>query len=43
MITVTSLVLRTQLVSAVFWPAVFFYNLSSVKDHCELQEREQVQ
>jgi len=38
-IIVTSLVLRTQSVSAVFCPAVFTLQLASVKQHCELREK----
>jgi len=38
-ITVTSLVLRTQSVSAIFCPAVFFYNSPSVKLHCHLRQQ----
>jgi len=37
--TVTSLVLRTQPISAVFCPAVFFYNLPNVKPHRELRKK----
>ena len=35
----TSLVLGTQSVSAVFCPAVFFYNSPSVKQHCEFNKK----
>jgi len=38
-IIVTSLVLRTQSVNAIFCPAVFFYNSPSVEQHYELQEK----
>jgi len=38
-ITVTSLVLRTQSVSAVFYAAVFFYNLKVLNSICELREK----
>jgi len=41
---VTTLVIRTQSVSAIFCPAVSFYYLLSVKQLCELNEKsEQVQ
>jgi len=39
LIIVTSLVLRSQSVSAVFCPAVFLLKLASVKLRCELREK----
>ena len=39
LIIVTSLVLRSQSVSAVFCPAVFILQLASVKLHCELRDK----
>jgi len=41
-VTVTSLVLRAQSVSAVFCPAGFSYNSPSVKQHCELRGKRTV-